>query len=783
MMRHLARLLGLLILTAVPCFAQTTAVSGVIEDASSQAFAYGSWTATLIGPPGYVGGFYLNGVLMGPTLTTLSGTLSSTGSISTTLTSNNVITISGGGQALSLWKFTVCPAATATCYSTSLSITGSTYSVTGNIVSPTITVNATPNVLPSAYSDSEISGATVGFSYWNITNGTIRTCSPPACTWLASSSSGGVGAGAAPLAPGYFALSSNCPTANTGNCYFTYGNTQVDQTCSYSSTSTTLTCSDGPFTTGDVTTPAKYVWGQASASTGGCDPFQASTAFVDPMTLTHLTITAYISSTQVTLSADPANTSSGNVCVIWGQPDDSGASALETAYDASLSCPHVFLAAGYYLFTSPHFTSQPTACAKSPNVYPNGTLEGNIYFDNGIEVEGRGVGTTIVYIPPDFSYSSCTNGVLGDGCFNIPVEGRYHDFGISAGAPIYGTNLHALITGSVGSLFNFRGTGWANGSGFTSGNGTRCIEANYWLRMWDNDISNCGTTGFYLAATTAQQHYMLVAENNYSSNFYDAGGLYQECFECVGYGTEDNVAMNIWYCTEVGNDSPMLYLKGGIIGAGNGSSGSGIVGVSNNSCDVDLDGIRFQTFGSSTNATDISASSPGSNAPVTVVRALFGLATNGSGHIYTDNSTATALLVDNCGNQFGTTPAVSVSGAIHGSCSNTTLLAASNVTASTGWGTSGAAGNGISFVNGNSSKGTFAITAAGTPTANPTVTVAFPQNFLATPFVCTGFIETGGGAPATLIVNSSSASSVTFKYSGTPVATTVYGIQFYCDNP
>lgn len=52
---------------------------------------------------------------------------------------------------------------------------------------------------------------------------------------------------------------------------------------------------------------------------------------------------------------------------------------------------------------------------------------------------------------------------------------------------------------------------------------------------------------------------------------------------------------------------------------------------------------------------------------------------------------------------------------------NGTALAASNITPSTGWGTTGAAGNGVSAVSGATVSESFTITAAGTPGASPTI--------------------------------------------------------------
>lgn len=192
----------------LPSFAQTTAVSGQIKDSTGQTYNYGTWSVKLIGPPGYVGPFFENGVQLQNTDISKSGTLDTGGNISVTVFSTNVIKINGSQQLLTQWVFSACPGASANCYSIPLSITGSTFSVTGTIVSPPITVIATPNNQPSAYSDSEIQGAVLGFMYFNLTDQTVHACSYPVtngvCTWI------DIGAG------GAVAFNNILPGTNTG---------------------------------------------------------------------------------------------------------------------------------------------------------------------------------------------------------------------------------------------------------------------------------------------------------------------------------------------------------------------------------------------------------------------------------------------------------------------------------------------------------------------------------------------------------------------------------------
>ncbi|HKS72932.1 MAG TPA: hypothetical protein VJQ82_07010, partial [Terriglobales bacterium] len=105
---------------------------------------------------------------------------------------------------------------------------------------------------------------------------------------------------------------------------------------------------------------------------------------------------------------------------------------------------------------------------------------------------------------------------------------------------------------------------------------------------------------------------------------------------------------------------------------------------------------------------------------------------------------------------------------------------ATNITPSTGWGTTGAAGNGVSAASGTSQSERFTITAAGTPTANPTVATTFPQAFWVAP-QCTAQQIGGTGAIQALTTDGTeSTTAVTLTWHGTPTAASTYIIQVNC---
>jgi hypothetical protein len=190
-MKTKALILFLFLLAALPAFAQTTSVSGTIADSNGQAFNNGTWSAKLIGPPGYSGVFFSAGVQLTQAQTNQSGSLSSAGAISLTVVPNNLITITGGPSNATQWQFTSCPASSSNCYTNALTITGSTYSVTGNIVAPPITVYAVANIILAAYTDAEVTGPVEGSTYWNITSAALRTYHSGA--WVTSGGGGGSG--------------------------------------------------------------------------------------------------------------------------------------------------------------------------------------------------------------------------------------------------------------------------------------------------------------------------------------------------------------------------------------------------------------------------------------------------------------------------------------------------------------------------------------------------------------------------------------------------------------
>lgn len=112
--------------------------------------------------------------------------------------------------------------------------------------------------------------------------------------------------------------------------------------------------------------------------------------------------------------------------------------------------------------------------------------------------------------------------------------------------------------------------------------------------------------------------------------------------------------------------------------------------------------------------------------------------------------------------------------------SRQTAQTAANITASTGWGGSGAAGNSISAVSGYAQRFRFTIT-TGTTGANPTITATFSDPMPFAP-LCTATQVGGSGTFGNIYSGTESSSSTgTMTFQGTPAGSSAtYIIQVDC---
>jgi hypothetical protein len=189
-MKRLVLLLALLF--GVPAFAQTTSVSGTIVDAGAQAWANGSVTFTFRPANSNPTGQYFQGGVPFDKNTTIGPlALDNTGSFSgVAVPDNNTITPSG-----STFNVKVCPAATTSCVTVALTITGATQNISAQIVPSAVHLDLSVPLLGArAYTDPEVFGAVPGTMYFNLTDNRIHVCLQtgfPPCTWFVLNGGGG----------------------------------------------------------------------------------------------------------------------------------------------------------------------------------------------------------------------------------------------------------------------------------------------------------------------------------------------------------------------------------------------------------------------------------------------------------------------------------------------------------------------------------------------------------------------------------------------------------------
>lgn len=185
-MRRLILGLVFLLAGAVNAFGQSTTVSGNVTDSGSQAWAGGTFQFQFAPNPQFPTGPY---TWTGGTLNkVISGTLDGSGNYSVSIPSNTAISPQG-----SKWILQVTPNATSPSFSTPpTTITGGTQTL--NATPPAVTTP--PTLFARAYADSEITGATLGSQYFNVTTSLVRVCTVVTglvCTTWANVGAGGGG--------------------------------------------------------------------------------------------------------------------------------------------------------------------------------------------------------------------------------------------------------------------------------------------------------------------------------------------------------------------------------------------------------------------------------------------------------------------------------------------------------------------------------------------------------------------------------------------------------------
>jgi len=481
--------------------------------------------------------------------------------------------------------------------------------------------------------------------------------------------------------------------------------------------------------------------------------------------------------TTLGLSATVSNVQAGNShCLIIGNLDDTGASAVDTAAQNSTTCQKIFFAASYYMIAAPHWFTQPTACANAGSIF-NGSF-GNILFAAGFELEGRGRTNTQIFVTPNLG--PCTNGPASDACFVRTLEGEWRDFQITGGLNSQGTGTAGVVliwAIGPGAFQNFTCTNWGNGLATSIG-----ISVTGWDR-WDSlDNSGCGGIGIQTGgnpgtplATAVVGNHVAVENSPAEALFIDgSNGLgYGDlsCFDCTFAAAQGGLTGS---SVTIRNAGGMLQLFHGLI---NLSTATALSGYFSNVAGSILE-IHGGAF---TNAGTTSSAYIQCQATCTNYLENVNMLTGDANIIPIIDGVAGSKTYDEGGN-------VGISGGLgntitgqyfyEANSASQTLVTAAKLVLSAGWGASAA----NTALSGGDFPIIFTITNTGAGQgASPTITYTFPTPLSVAPQTCTA-TDLSGTNP---LLNPFTTSSLTktgavFTATGTPTVSDTENMQIVC---
>lgn len=543
-------------------------------------------------------------------------------------------------------------------------------------------------------------------------------------------------------------VSPNCQ--NTPNCFAVNWNTRFDQTCSISNTSTSVTCSDAPFTNADV--------GKKIAGFNTCNTDAIYSTLIGASATT---IAAVVSSSQITLSLSATGTQATTGCIVYGNPDDSGLAAAEALASLFSSCPVMILPAGIGMITTPAFGhTSPAVCTAASGV--GGATDQPV----GYQIKGQGIVSTLVFLPPDFAWASCTFGHDGHACFGYR-QLYFKDWGLTGGGlgniPSPPATLDIIESDFAGSKSGVTDFSCMNLiSADTTGNGVGYLASGAQIR--GSSFDGCEGTNF----TTN-------AGNSKSSNSTYQDSKKQQV-NVGGGGVFDSVNDRFYPSGICTNFCPQIEINGGtahLVNAQIGTNGAlqqvrGITMDGGGILQAENSFIQMPS-GSPLNSGIFGNS--GTNTVRLVNSTVQGGSTNGA------FAGAGINYFDEGGNTIAS-PVTASSFNVFGSASITGVLqTAGNIALTSGWSTST-----VGTVSGTSQRMQWTVTVAGTPAANPVITVTFPTAFLRAP-LCQYQQEGGTFGVVTNPTITETATTATLTFAGTPVAAQTYVMNLACSNP
>jgi hypothetical protein len=349
MLRKVLLTLGLLLLSSAHAFSQSTTVSGTITDAGAQTWNNGTFNFVFVPSPANPVGPY---TWTGGTLpTNFGGSLSGTGTYSVSIPSNTAIS-----PIQSQWTATFCPQASSGCFTVSnITITGATQTL--NATPPAILINlqsTQPPVL--AYTDSEVTGAALGSTYFNLVSTSTKTCtaiSGNSCTtWVVPGGTANNLAGPGTITGSFSGTHTESGVVTFSNPSSTFAGNAATATSATSATSaTTATNLTGPgaitgtFSGNPTLSGNPTVSGTLSANGGGA----LNGAFTGPTTLSGNVTQTAGQNIIVSYSLNGTQIVDGNKYTTI-QAAITGAQALGAA---AQGCPEVHVPVGYSETISP----------------------------------------------------------------------------------------------------------------------------------------------------------------------------------------------------------------------------------------------------------------------------------------------------------------------------------------------------------------------------------------------------------------------------------------------
>lgn len=328
-----------------------------------------------------------------PSITQTSGPINSSGQFSLTAWNNAY-----AGYGPSVTSFTICVGASpATCYTTSVSISGSSQDISAafsGAPSPPSGGGSLPNAPAAGYAPVATAPGTGSYTAQNI-NSAANT--------------------------GIVYAAPNCGIQT--NCYPIKDDGQIVwQSANWSAGSPNVNCPACTFTSADV---GKIFFGTNASHFGYY--FQLTSV----VTCGQTTIASVTDSHDIVLAANCSAASGGDSPIIWGSDDSA---ALAAAWNATVaSCTTLQLPGGNAQGNGPAVMLVQQAEFNTASGTPSRATcsLGTEALRSGLGLRGVDISSTVIVPTPNFSFTTCTFGFSGNGCFgSINDGGNLSDFTI-----------------------------------------------------------------------------------------------------------------------------------------------------------------------------------------------------------------------------------------------------------------------------------------------------------------------------------------------------------------